>query len=373
MRIGIPKEGAAGETRVALVPDALGKLAKLGLEVAVERGAGTAAGFPDADYEAKGATLVDRADALGCDLVLAVGPPGADELKQGATLVAMADPLGQPQRVADLAARGVTCFSLELMPRISRAQAMDVLSSMANVAGYKAVLLGAARSPKLFPLMMTAAGTVRPAKVFVLGAGVAGLQAIATARRLGALVEAYDIRAATKTEVESLGAKFIEFDLGTGDAQDAGGYAKELTDEQKAKQAELMAQQIQGSDVVITTAQVPGRKAPRLIPASVVEGMRPGSVIVDMAAESGGNCECTVAGEEVDVGGVTVIGPRNLPGSVCVSTSQLYSNNLVAFLKELVKDGALQLDDLQENEILRDPLVCRGGEVTNQRVREALS
>lgn len=373
MRIGVPKEVADGETRVALVPDSLGKLSKLGLEVSVERGAGLASGFPDEAYAEKGATLVDRAAALGCDLVLAVSPPETAGLKQGGTLVCMADPLGQPHRVAELAAQGVTCFSLELMPRISRAQAMDVLSSMANVAGYKAVLLAAARSPKMFPLMMTAAGTVRPAKVFVLGAGVAGLQAIATARRLGAVVEAYDIRAATKTEVESLGARFIEFDLGTGDAQDEGGYAKELTEEQKAKQAELMAAQIQGSDIVITTAQVPGRRAPRLITASVVEGMKPGSVIVDMAAESGGNCECTKAGEDVDVNGVVVLGPCNLPASVCVSTSQLYSNNLVAFLRELVKDGEFQLDSLQENEVLREPLVCRAGEITHERVREALS
>ena len=218
---------------------------------------------------------------------------------------------------------------------------------------------------------MTAAGTVRPAKVFVLGAGVAGLQAIATARRLGAVVEAYDIRAATKTEVESLGARFVEFDLGTGDAQDEGGYAKELTDEQKALQAKLMAEQIQGSDVVVTTAQVPGRRAPLLIPAAVVEGMKPGSVIVDMAADSGGNCECTRAGEEVDVDGVTVLGPSNLPASVCASTSQLYANNLVNFLKELVVDGEVALD--LENEILREPLVCHGGEVTSDRVREALS
>ena len=371
MRIGIPKEVVPGETRVALVPDSIPKLGKAGIEVSVESGAGVASGFTDAQYEEKGAQLVDRAAALGCDMVLAVHAPETDTLKQGGTLVCMADPFGQPQRVAELAQRGVTCFSLELMPRISRAQSMDVLSSMANVAGYKAVLLGAARSPKLFPLMMTAAGTVRPAKVFVLGAGVAGLQAIATARRLGAVVEAYDIRPATKIEVESLGARFIEFDLGAEDAQDEGGYALELTEEQKAKQAELMAQQIQGADVVITTAQVPGRKAPRLIPAGVVEGMKPGSVIVDMAAESGGNCECTVAGEEVDVGGVIVIGPRNLPASVCVSTSTLYANNLVSFLKELTKEGEMDID--LENETLREPLVCRGGEVTNERVREILS
>jgi NAD(P) transhydrogenase subunit alpha len=257
------------------------------------------------------------------------------------------------------------------MPRISRAQSMDVLSSMANVAGYKAVLLAAVELPKMFPLMMTAAGTVRPAKVFVLGAGVAGLQAIATARRLGAVVEAYDIRSDTREQVESLGARFVEFDLGTGDMQDERGYAKELTDDQKQRQSVLMAAQIQSADVVITTAQVPGRRAPLLIPADVVGGMKPGSVIVDMAAESGGNCALSRAGEVVVEHGVKIIGPRNLPGSVCATTSQLYASNLVAFLGALLKEGQVALD--LEDEVLRAPLVCHQGEVTNERVQEALA
>lgn len=371
MRVGIPKEVRPGELRVAMVPDAVAKLVRLGLDVCIESGAGAASGFADGDYEAKGAKLVSAADALGANLVLSFDSPSPELLAAGTVLVCSPNPLGDPQGIAKLAERKVSCLALELMPRISRAQAMDVLSSMANVGGYKAVLLAAARSPKIFPLMMTAAGTVRPAKVFVLGAGVAGLQAIATARRLGAVVEAYDIRADTKEQVESLGARFIEFDLGTGDAQDERGYAKELTDEQKKLQAGLMAEQIQGADVVITTAQVPGRKAPRLIPASVVEGMKQGAVIVDMAADSGGNCELTVAGEEVEKHGVTLVGISNLPGTVAQSSSQLYANNLVNYLSQLVEEGELKLD--LEDEVVRVPLVCHEGNVTNDRVKEALA
>jgi len=371
MRLGIPKETRPGETRVAIVPDSLSKLARQGLEVVVERGAGEASGFPDAQYEEKGGKPADAGEVFAAPLVAAIHAPAPERLASGTVLVCTADPLGNPKGVADLAAAGVTCFALELMPRISRAQSMDVQSSMANVAGYKAALLAAARLPRLFPLMMTAAGTVRPARVFVLGAGVAGLQAIATARRLGAVVEAYDIRPDTKEEVESLGAKFVQFDLGAEDVQDEGGYARELTAEQKAKQARLMAEVIQSADAVITTAQVPGRKAPLLVPADVVRGMKPGSVIVDMAADSGGNCELSRPGEEVLEGGVLILGPSNLPGSVAHSSSQLFANNVVNFLSHLVKDGAVAID--LEDEVLAGPLVCHKGEVTNERVREALS
>jgi len=371
MRVGVPKETRPGETRVALVPDAVAKLKRADIEVSIERGAGAASGFPDEDYTDKGAELVDAAAALACDIVAAVRAPAPETLKEGGMLVCMPDPLTEPETIKALSERGVTCFALELMPRISRAQAMDVLSSMANVAGYKAVLLAAVRLPKLFPLMMTAAGTVRPARVFVLGAGVAGLQAIATARRLGAVVEAFDIRSDTKEQVESLGARFLEIDVGAGDAQDAGGYAKELTEEQKAKQAELMAKALQASDVIITTAQVPGRKAPRLVSADVVKGMRRGSVIVDMAADSGGNCELSKAGEEVVEQGVTIVGFSNLPGSVAGSSSQLYSNNVISFLTQLVQEGEVKLD--LEDEVLRGPLACHKGEIMNDRIREALS
>ncbi|MFT5052709.1 MAG: NAD(P) transhydrogenase subunit alpha [Chlamydiales bacterium] len=371
MRVGIPKETRPGEARVAIVPDALTKLGRLGLEVLIERGAGVASGFADADYEAKGATLGTSDEVLDTGLVLAFDSPDPARLKAGTVLICSPNPLGQPELISKLAQGKVTCLALELMPRISRAQAMDVLSSMANIGGYKAVLVAAARSPKMFPLMMTAAGTVRPAKVFVLGAGVAGLQAIATARRLGAVVEAYDIRSDTKEQVESLGARFVEFDLGAGDAQDERGYAKELTDEQKKLQTELMAAQIQAADVVITTAQVPGRRAPLLIPGSVVEGMKAGAVIVDMAAGSGGNCELTVAGEEVVKHGVTLIGISDLPATVPQSASQLYANNLINYLGQLVVEGELKLD--LEDEVIRVPLVCHEGEITNDRVKEGLS
>lgn len=372
MRVGVPHEGPA-ERRVATVPDLVPKLQRLApeLEVVVERGSGEGSGFPDGAYVEKGARVVDRAEAVGSDVVIAYEPPPAGELAEGTVLVCCPDPLGHPERIAELARAGVTCFALEMVPRISRAQTMDVLSSQANVGGYKAVLLAAAALPKLFPMLMTSAGTVRPARVFVLGAGVAGLQAIATARRLGAVVEAFDIRSETKEQVESLGARFVELDVGAGDAQDEGGYAKELTDEQKERQAELMAEAIRAADVVITTAQVPGRKAPLLVPADVVEGMRPGSVIVDMAADSGGNCALSKPGEEVVAHGVTILGPSNLPGSVAQTSSQLFANNLVAFLGEIVADGELKVD--LENEVVRGALACHEGEVTQERIREALS
>ena len=368
MKIGVLKETREGETRVALVPDAVPKLLKLGVEILVEPGAGVASGFLDDAYEAKGAQV--SAEAGSAEVVLAVQAPEPGRLSAGQVLASTMDPLGNPAGVQALAEAGITGIALELVPRISRAQAMDVLSSMANVAGYKAVLMAAAASPKLFPLMMTAAGTVRPAKVFILGAGVAGLQAIATARRLGAVVEAYDIRSDTKEQVESLGAKFVEFDLGVGDQQDSGGYAKELTDEQKALQAKLMAEVIQAADAVITTAQVPGRRAPRLIPEDVVEGMKPGAVVVDMAADSGGNCAYSKPGEEVVVNGVTILGPSNLPASVGSTTSQLFAQNLVALLGLIVEDGALSID--LEDEILAGAVVTKDGAVVHPRIQEAL-
>lgn len=368
MRIGVLKETREGETRVALVPDAVPKLLKLGVEVLVEPGAGVASGFLDAAYEAKGAQV--SAEASSAEVVLGVQAPDPARFQAGQVVASTMNPLGDPAGVAAFAERGVTGIALELVPRISRAQAMDVLSSMANVAGYKAVLMAATASPKLFPLMMTAAGTVRPAKVFILGAGVAGLQAIATARRLGAVVEAYDIRSDTKEQVESLGAKFVEFDLGVGDQQDSGGYAKELTDEQKALQAKLMAEVIQAADAVITTAQVPGRRAPRLITEEVVEGMKPGAVVVDMAADSGGNCAYSKPGEEVVVNGVTILGPSNLPASVGSTTSQLFAQNLVALLGLIVEDGALSID--LEDEILAGAVVTKDGAVVHPRVQEAL-
>ena len=368
MKIGVLKETREGETRVALVPDAVPKLLKLGVEVLVEPGAGVASGFLDDAYEAKGAQV--SAEAGSAEVVLAVQAPEPGRLSAGQVLASTMDPLGNPAGVQALAEAGITGIALELVPRISRAQAMDVLSSMANVAGYKAVLMAATASPKLFPLMMTAAGTVRPAKVFILGAGVAGLQAIATARRLGAVVEAYDIRSDTKEQVESLGAKFVEFDLGVGDQQDSGGYAKELTDEQKALQAKLMAEVIQAADAVITTAQVPGRRAPRLIPEDVVKGMKPGAVVVDMAADSGGNCAYSKPGEEVVVNGVTILGPSNLPASVGSTTSQLFAQNLVALLGLIVEDGALSID--LEDEILAGAVVTKDGAVVHPRIQEAL-
>ncbi|MFT4540109.1 MAG: NAD(P) transhydrogenase subunit alpha [Planctomycetota bacterium] len=371
MRLGIPNEAASGETRVAVAPDVLPKLQKLDLEVRIERGAGEASGFTDANYEAKGATMVDRAGVLECEMIASLSPPDPDSMRDKQILVCMPDPLGQAARINQLKEKGVSCIALELMPRISRAQAMDVLSSMANVAGYKAVLVAAARSPKLFPMMMTAAGTVRPAKCFVLGAGVAGLQAIATARRLGAVVEAYDIRAETQEQVESLGARFVKFDLGTGDQQDAGGYAKELTAEQKKRQSLLMAEVIQAADIVITTAQVPGRRAPRLITEDVVDGMKPGAVVVDMAADSGGNCAYSQPGEEVMRGGVLILGPTNLPGQAATTSSQLYSNNVLNFLSHFLEEGKPKFD--LEDEVIAGPLVCHEGRITNERVEKALA
>jgi len=381
VRVGVPKETCAGERRVALAPIALAPLRKAGIEVDVEAGAGIAAGYLDAAYEQAGARIVPSRDDVfaEADAVLMVRALGADpdgwqadaeRVRPGQTLVAMMDPLWAPQPVPAFAAKGVLAFALELVPRITRAQAMDVLSSQASLAGYKAVLLAAERIAKVFPHMTTAAGTITPARVFVIGAGVAGLQAIATARRLGALVSGYDVRAAVKEQVESLGARFVVLEIDAGDAQDSGGYAKAMGEEFYRRQAELLGDVLAQMDVVITTAAIPGRKSPVLVTKAMVERMAPGSVIVDIAAERGGNCELTVAGETVEHAGVWILGPLNLPSTLATHASQLYAKNIATFLLNLVKDGSLAVN--LEDEIVRESLLTRDGEVVNPRVREAL-
>ena len=350
MRIGVPKEIVPGERRVALVPDGVARLVKAGLEVVVERDAGAEAGFPDEQYATAGATVGDAAAALGADLVAKVQRPEDAEIgriREGAVLVSLLSPATSKPTLERLAARRVSAFALELVPRITRAQSMDVLSSQATVGGYKAVLVGASELPKLLPMLSTAAGTLAPARCFVLGAGVAGLQAIATARRLGAVVSAYDVRPAAAEQVLSLGATFVGRELISQDAETAGGYAKEQTPEERARVQALVDEHLANQDLVITTAQIPGRPAPRLITAAAVRRMRPGAVIVDMAAESGGNCELTRAGERVVEGGVTVLGPVNLPATVPLHASQMFSRNIETFVKHLVKDGAavVALDD----------------------------
>ena len=347
MKIGIPKESVAGERRVALVPDSLPPLKKAGLEILVEHGAGEGAYFSDGDYEKAGARIVPNVYAEA-DLVVKLHKPSAAEVEQlrpGTTLITFLYAAANPDLIQRLVERKVTAFGMEAVPRISRAQSMDALSSQANVAGYKAVLIAAEAMPKFLPMMTTAAGTIRPAKVLVLGAGVAGLQAIATARRLGAVVWGYDVRAAVKEQVESLGAKFLEFDIGVKDAEGAGGYAKELSEDAKRKQQEQLAAKTKEFDVVITTAAIPGRPAPRLITKETVAGMKPGSVIVDLAAETGGNCELTEPGKTVVKHGVTICGPVNLPATMPVHASQMYAKNVTELLKLLVtKDGKLNLD-----------------------------
>jgi NAD(P) transhydrogenase subunit alpha len=381
MIVGVPKETFPGERRVALVPAVLPTLAKAGIQVLLEAGAGTAAGFPDGAYTEKGGNAIYPRKELfdAADVILHVRAFGANPVEGGAdaglyrtgqTVIALCRPLSSPEPIKELAERGVTVFSLELLPRITRAQSMDVLSSMSTVAGYKAVLLAAAELPRMFPLLMTAAGTVSPARVFVVGAGVMGLTAIAMARRLGAVVEAYDVRAAVKDQVESLGARFVELPLPGEGVEGEGGYAKALDEEFYRRQRETMSRVVAESDVVITTAQVPGKKAPLLITGEMVAGMRPGSVIVDLAAEQGGNCELTSAGETVVLHGVTVLGPVNLPSTVPYHASQMYAKNATAFLLHLAKDGNLVLDS--GDEITRKTLVAHGGDVVHRWVRESL-
>lgn len=377
MKVAVVKETFPGERRVAVVPAGVGALAKGGMTVAVEAGAGEAAGFSDDDYRAAGASICSRDDALAADVVLAVRTAGAsgscwssdrDRLRSGGVLIGLCDPLSSADACREAAERGTTLFALELVPRITRAQSMDVLSSQANIAGYRAVIVAAAALPRIFPMMTTAAGTLTPAKVLVLGAGVAGLQAIATAKRLGAQVSAYDVRPAVKEQVQSLGAKFVELPLETGESEAAGGYAKAMGEEFYARQRELLGKVVADSDVVICTALIPGQKAPVLVTADMVKRMRPGSVVVDLAAERGGNCEGSQPDATLVVDGVTILGPTNLPADVPFHTSQLYSKNLITFLTHLVKVG---LPDVPaDDEISRDTLVARGGQLLHPKVRE---
>jgi H+-translocating NAD(P) transhydrogenase subunit alpha len=383
MIVGVPRETYPGERRVALVPAVLPALAKRECEVLVEAGAGAAAGYPDAAYVERGARVVaTRGEVFGqADVVLQVLCHGANDrtgaadlplLRAGQTLVGFLRPLDSAHTVQEIAATGVNAFSVELMPRITRAQSMDVLSAMSTVAGYKAVLLSASLLPRMFPMLMTAAGTITPARVLVVGAGVAGLQAIATARRLGAVVWAYDVRPAAKEQVESLGGRFVELPLETGDAEDARGYAKAKDEDFYRRQRELMGRVVAESDVVITTAVVPGRRAPVLVTADMVAAMTPGSVVVDLAAERGGNCEPTRPGETITVPpGVTVVGAVNLAGTVPYHASQLYARTVSTFLLHLLGDAGVRTDDAND-EIVRETLVARGGEVVHPRVREAL-
>ena len=381
MLLGVLRESYPGERRVALIPSSVPGLVKAGFDVVVEAGAGVAAGFDDQQYIDKGARVVaSREEALAADVILQVRSGGANpeagrqdfqRFRPAQTLIGMADPLGSPQVLVELARTGVTLFSLELLPRITRAQNMDVLSSQATVAGYRAVLLAALELPKMFPMLITAAGTIHAAKVLVVGAGVAGLQAIATAKRLGAVVSAYDVRPAVKEQVQSLGAKFVELPMEANKAEGKGGYAQAMDEEFYRKQRELMSRVVAESDVVITTAAVPGKRSPILVTAEMVAGMSPGSIIVDLAAERGGNCELTQPGKTVVNNGVSILGPIDLPAEVPNHASQLYAKNITAFLQYIVKEGKIDLD--QDDEIIRETLVTRGGQVSHPRVQAALN
>src|SRR5436190_5113818 len=379
MRVGVPRETWPGERRVALIPAGAAALKKAGLDVVVEEEAGADAGFPSAAYEAAGASVVARRDVFAsADVLLQVRatPPETTSLRRGQTVIGFADPLGSPESIRALATAGVTSLSMELMPRITRAQSMDALSSMATIAGYKGVLLAADRLPRMFPMLMTAAGTVTAARVFVVGAGVAGLQAIAMSRRLGAKVEAYDVRPAVKEQVQSLGARFVEMALETADSEDKGGYAKAQDESFYRRQREMMLKVVAGSDVVITTALIPGKKAPTLVTAEMVEGMAPGSVVVDLAAERGGNVELTRADEVIVHNGVTVLGPSNPAAMVPYHASQMYSKNITTFLAHLLgKEGAARaaLEFDLGDEITRETLLTRDGEVVHARVKDLLT
>jgi NAD(P) transhydrogenase subunit alpha len=374
MRIGVPKETTEGERRVAMVPDVITRLLSSteGLEIVVQRGAGAGALIPDSAYEEAGATMTDDAGAtLKADVVVKVAAPNAEETAQlgaDSVLIAFLGPLTNGEGVKAIAATGATSFALEAVPRISRAQSMDALSSQANIAGYRSALIGAQELGRYYPMLMTAAGTIRPATVLVLGAGVAGLQAIATARRLGAVVQGFDVRAAVKEQVESLGAHFLEFDLG-GDLEGAGGYAKELTAEQQQRQQELMAEAIGKVDVVITTAAVPGRRAPILVTEQAVELMKPGSVIVDLAAESGGNCELSEPGESIIRHDVKILAPLNVPSTMAEHASQLYARNIQALLGLMIEDGALKLDF--EDEVIAGACITRDKQIVHEGAKAA--
>jgi NAD(P) transhydrogenase subunit alpha len=381
MRIAVPKEVVAGEHRVALVPEVVQKLtgqagddAPAPPEVVVERGAGAGALIPDQQYEEAGARLVDGGDEIwSSDVVVKVAAPTEDEvarLGSDTVLIGFLNPLGGGERIRALAQTGATSFAMEAIPRISRAQSMDALSSQANISGYRAALIGAQELGRFYPMLMTAAGTIRPATVLVLGAGVAGLQAIATARRLGAVVQGFDVRAAVKEQVESLGAHFLEFDLG-GDMEGAGGYAKELTPEQQQRQQELMAEAIGKVDVVITTALVPGRRAPILVTEEAVRLMKPGSVIVDLAGEAGGNCELSEPGQSVLRHDVKILAPLNVPSTMAEHASQLYARNIQSLLDLMLKDGQLELDF--EDEVIAGACITRDGEIVNEGAKAAVA
>ncbi|MCZ6792717.1 MAG: Re/Si-specific NAD(P)(+) transhydrogenase subunit alpha [Planctomycetota bacterium] len=382
MIVAVPKEIAAGERRVALVPQACGQLVARGLEVIVESGAGDAACFRDEDYDKQGAAIKASTEGLysPADVVLKVQPPEENEvlgkheaelLKEGATLVSFLYPLQNLQLVERLVERRITSFAMELMPRITRAQSMDALSSMSSIAGYKAVLLAANLLPRYFPMLMTAAGTIPPARVLVLGAGVAGLQAIATAKRLGAVVEAYDIRPVVKEQVESLGARFVDLDVDTSEAQEASGYAREQTENTQERLRASLTQHVARANAVITTALVPGKQAPLLLTEDMVRAMKPGSVVVDLAAEQGGNCELTEAGNEIVRGGVIIAGPLNLVSEVAVHASELYSRNVSDYFLHLYANGEVHID--VEDELTGTPLVTREGEIVHEPTRAACS
>jgi len=381
MVIGIPKETFPGERRVALIPSAIPALTRAGLDILVETSAGDNAGFSDKAYKESGASIAlsHKEVFVSSDIILQVRAIGANPdagrsdielMKQGQVLIGFLDSLTSSMMIREAAAKGVTAFAIEFIPRISRAQSMDALSSMAFIAGYKAVLLAAERLPRMFPMLMTAAGTVSPARVFVIGAGVAGLQAIATSRRLGAVVEAYDVRPTVRQEVESLGARFVELPLDTAGGGDAAGYARALGEDFYRRQRELMSLVVSRNDVVITTAAVPGKKAPLLITREMVAGMAPGSVIVDLAAERGGNCESTRPGDTVVEHGVTILGPVNLTSTVPYHASQLYAKNISSFLLHLIKDGELKID--LEDIIIRDTLIMQGGKVVHPKILEII-
>jgi H+-translocating NAD(P) transhydrogenase subunit alpha len=375
MRISAPAETAPGETRVALVPRSATQLESTGATVAIQAGAGTAAGLPDAAYAEVGAEVVAKRAALlaDSDIVVVVRRPETKlvgELKRGAILVGVLEPAGDPALVRALIDKGVTAFRLEAMPRISRAQDMDVLSSMATLAGYHAAVMAAYRLPRIFPLMMTAAGTITPARALILGAGVAGLQAIATCRRLGAVVEAFDVRPAVRDQVESLGARFVETGVESDTAQDTGGYARELAADAQQRQHEVLAEHVRDSDVVITTAQIPNRKAPILVTADMVASMRGGSVIVDLAAPGGGNCELTRPDEEVVDHGVVILGPTNLPASIPGQASQLYAHNATRFVLQLFKDGQVQLDF--DDVVISQTCITHDGKAMGEQIEALL-
>lgn len=381
MIVGVPKETLPGEKRVALIPARVDELRKLNIEVLVESGAGEASGYPDSEYTGKGAKVVGRDEVFSsANIITQVNTIGAnpnegssdlDKMKEGQLIIGMMEPLTAKEEVQKLASKKVTSFAMELVPRITRAQSMDVLSSQANIAGYKSVIIAAEALPRVLPMMTTAGGTMVAAKVFIVGVGVAGLQAIATAKRLGAAVYAYDVRPAVKEQVESLGAKFVEMDLDTGTAEDKGGYAKDLGEDFYKKQQEFMKKVVGESDVVITTAAIPGKKAPILVTEDMVKGMKPGSVIVDLAAERGGNCDLTEEGKTVVKYGVNIIGPKNVPSSVPYHSSQMYSKNIVNFLGSFFNKEK-EFDVNMEDEVIKESIVTKDGDIANDRVKEAL-